>query len=381
MKIAVIGNLPGPISINGPGGTEIFAHNLVKILKNHSSNQVFLFASGDSDYKESLLTFPSSQEIALNKNLSTTHNNNKIIAYKLSLFSKVVEMSESFDIIHNNSYETFLFFPFSSLIKKPVIHTVHNVFFSQNEFGIYAEKFLPKKDKLIFVSNDALQHSVGTYNKNFIYNGINIENYPYNENASGGIIWMSRASPKKGLETALEVSINLNLHINIITRISSKDEDKFLNKNLSIFFDKKQSFSVSINSELSERVKLLQTSKLFLFPIEWEEPFGLVMIEAMACGTPVVAFARGSVPEIIKDGVTGFIINSSDTDIRGDFIIKKTGIEGLKEAINKIYSMPEADYKKMRQNCRTHVEKNFTIERMVSDYEKLYQEIIDKNKK
>ena len=99
----------------------------------------------------------------------------------------------------------------------------------------------------------------------------------------------------------------------------------------------------------------------------------------MACGTPVVAFARGSVPEIVKDGVTGFIVNSSDKDIRGDWIIKKTGVEGLEEAINKIYSMSPDEYKNMRLNCRAHVEKNFTVGKMVDTYEKVYQEIIEKN--
>lgn len=100
------------------------------------------------------------------------------------------------------------------------------------------------------------------------------------------------------------------------------------------------------------------------------------MIEAMACGTPVVAYARGSVPEVIKDGETGFIVNPSDTDIRGNWIIKKTGIEGLCEAVERIYSMPEDQYRQMRRNCRAHVEKNFTVERMVDEYEKVYKEIL-----
>ena len=101
----------------------------------------------------------------------------------------------------------------------------------------------------------------------------------------------------------------------------------------------------------------------------------------MACGTPVIAYARGSVPEIIKDGETGFIINSSEQDKRGDWIIKKTGIEGLCEAVEKIYSLSVEQYKQMRKNCRVHVETHFTVERMTDDYEKIYQQIIEKNKK
>ena len=93
----------------------------------------------------------------------------------------------------------------------------------------------------------------------------------------------------------------------------------------------------------------------------------------MACGTPVVAYARGSVPEIVKDGETGFLVNPSEADIRGDWVIKKTGIDGLCEAIEKIYSMSEKEYQKMRLNCRSLVEKSFSASRMAEKYLKIYR--------
>jgi glycosyltransferase involved in cell wall biosynthesis len=102
------------------------------------------------------------------------------------------------------------------------------------------------------------------------------------------------------------------------------------------------------------------------------------MIEAMACGTPVVAYAKGSVPEVIADGVTGFIVNSGESDKRGDWIIKKTGIEGLSEAVERIYSMSGEDYKKMRFACRKYVEKNFSVEKMIEEYEKIYRKLLNK---
>ncbi|MGB2762611.1 MAG: glycosyltransferase, partial [Minisyncoccales bacterium] len=109
-------------------------------------------------------------------------------------------------------------------------------------------------------------------------------------------------------------------------------------------------------------------AKLLLLPIQWEEPFGLVMIEAMACGTPVIAFRRGSVPEIIKDGVTGFICKPNDLNL-------------MIKTVKKIYQMPEAEYKKMRHNCRRHVEKNFSVEKMVDNYEKVYYKILARQQK
>jgi len=124
--------------------------------------------------------------------------------------------------------------------------------------------------------------------------------------------------------------------------------------------------------------ELYGNAKATLFPIRWEEPFGLVMTESMSCGTPIIAFARGSVPEIIKDGETGFIVNSSRKDTRGNWIIKKTGLAGMIEAINKIYDMSTDDYLEMRKNCRKHIEKNFTLEKMVDGYEKVYRKILKK---
>lgn len=99
-------------------------------------------------------------------------------------------------------------------------------------------------------------------------------------------------------------------------------------------------------------------------------------MEAMACGTPILAYARGAVPEIIEDGVTGFTVNSSDTDVRGDFIVKKTGEQGMLEAIERIYALPDDEYQAMRRACRKRVEEYFTAERMVTGYETLYKKIL-----
>lgn len=119
-----------------------------------------------------------------------------------------------------------------------------------------------------------------------------------------------------------------------------------------------------------------QKSKLFLFPIQWEEPFGLVLIESLASGTPVVAYARGSVTEVIEDGVTGFIVNPIPSNDNKNFIIKKTGIEGLCEAIERIYNLPESEYREMRLACRRRAEKHFTVQRMAKRYIETYKKVI-----
>jgi len=108
-------------------------------------------------------------------------------------------------------------------------------------------------------------------------------------------------------------------------------------------------------------------AKALLFPIQWAEPFGLVMVEAMSTGTPVIAYNRGSVSEIVQDGVTGFIIDPDDS-INGNWIIKKKGVEGLVEAMGRI---GEID----RHACRKVVEERFSTERMVEGYEKVYRKL------
>lgn len=114
-----------------------------------------------------------------------------------------------------------------------------------------------------------------------------------------------------------------------------------------------------------------QTAKALLFPIHWEEPFGLVMIEAMACGTPVIAYDRGSVPEIVVDGVTGFIVPSGVRDVHKarHVTIQKTGVNGIVEAIRRIGDID-------RRACRKHVEQYFTIDTMVKGYEAVYEKLV-----
>jgi len=189
------------------------------------------------------------------------------------------------------------------------------------------------------------------------------------------MVMAGRFKKEKGFEEAIAVSERMQkkLLLSGDIRISQKE---YFNNMILPLIEKSNNlvhFLEFVNHSMIDA--FFRKGKLFLFPIRWEEPFGLVMIESMATGTPVVAYARGSVPEIIKDGETGFIVNPSDDDVRGSWIVKKTGIEGLCEAVEKIYSMPESEYKQMRKNCREHVEKNFTVEKMVDNYEKMYQSL------
>jgi glycosyltransferase involved in cell wall biosynthesis len=110
---------------------------------------------------------------------------------------------------------------------------------------------------------------------------------------------------------------------------------------------------------------MMWAGRLLLFPVGYEEAFGLVLIEAMACGTPVVAWGRGAIPEIVEDGVTGWVVDPS------------LGIAGLAAAVERIYQLPESDYCQMRRDCRERVEKYFGLSGMVADYAQLYRRVTE----
>jgi len=186
-----------------------------------------------------------------------------------------------------------------------------------------------------------------------IYNGIDTELFSYCDKAEDYLVYAGRIAPQKGVREAVQVAIRTDKRLLIIGHLLRTDQ---------WYFDE------HIKPYLSDRIlylgmidkvqlaKYYQKAQALLMPIQWEEPFGLTMAEAMSCGTPVVAFGRGSVPEVIKDGKTGFIVDSTATMV---------------EAIEKIATID-------RKDCRTHVERNFTVARMVSDYEKVLESLIMK---
>lgn len=333
---------------------------------------VYLFASGDSLTSANLISITKAST-----SLDPSIGIGPHIEFERLLISKCYQMAKEnkFDIIHS-IFDTRSAF-YAPLVDIPTVSTLHS------PLNIINYQILSKiKKNQYFVSISNSQRK-GYPDLNYcatIYHGLELENntFQYGEGVGNYIIFVGRLVAEKGIETIISLSKKLQKQVYLLgTNVKNSNYwNNIIKPNIDDNFI--HHFGYLDKDKLQIHYK---NAKLFLFPIKWEEPFGLVMIEAMACGTPVVAFARGSVLEIVKDGETGFIVNSSKEDIRGNWIIKKTGVEGLEEAINKIYSMPAVEYKKMRLNCRAHVEKNFTVERMVNDYEKVYQEIIDKNKK
>ena len=379
MRLAILNSNYVSISKNTKKGSEIFDRILIsglaKIAKKNNI-QITAFASGNSKLPVPIksVNYYSSTE---DKCIGTTYS----LIFELALISKALTMHKQFDLYHVNIGEGSTILPFARFVNKPILVTMHGSLTEKHKLKYFS---LFKDVKNIFFVSISNSQRKPIPNLNYIktiYHGIDIKrSFRFNPVGDNNIIWTGRAMPDKGLDVVLQVVKRTRKKAKVFPIIKEEyiqwfHQEIIKKRNL---INQVVRINLDFDVRRSELVKQYQTSKLFLFPLQWEEPFGLTLIESMACGTPIVAYARGSIPEIVKDGETGFIVNSSDDDIRGNWIIKKTGIDGLCEAVERIYSMPEEEYKKMRLACRVHIEKNFTVEKMVDQYEEVYREVIDK---
>lgn len=280
------------------------------------------------------------------------------------------------DLVHFNSIVPFYGLPFALRTNKPCVFTIHKTSAPIEKKVI--QEFVDSNINFVSISNNQRRDYEALNFIGTVYNGISLETFSYDGVGGEAMALPGRIKPQKGFETAIEVAkiTKRELFMRGDIRTSEKNYYRSLRSRV-----EKSDNLVHLSTEVdhSSMNEFYKQAKFLLFPVQWEEPFGLVLIEAMASGTPVITYARGSIPEVIKDGETGFIINSSPDDVRGDWIIKKTGIEGLCEAVERIYSMPKEDYAKMRMTCREHVKENFTIEKMADGYEEVYEKILNKS--
>lgn len=375
MNIAILCSNYANIDRHTKKGTEIFSLLFIRGLVTHASDlTITTFASGASDIptnKESIAHEPSVNDPAIIEH-------GKHIMYELALLSKAFTMQDRFDLYHVHIGDDDLVMPFVPFVKKPILITLHHIYdadHTRKYFDLFSNY-----PNVFFVSASNAQRNL-LPDLNYIatiHHGIDEENFPFHPDGSETMMWAGRAIPEKGLDQTINIAEKTAHPIKLFA-ISKKETQTWFSQAVLPLVEaakRKTDIRLELDRERLALVPHFQTSKLFLYPVGQEEAFGLVLVEAMACGTPVVAFARGSIPEIIKDGETGFIVNSSEDDIRGNWIIKKTGEEGLREAVERIYAMPEAEYKNMRQACRTHIEKHFTVRRMVQAYEEVYKKII-----
>ena len=347
------------------GGTErIISYITEELVKR--GHEVSLFASQHSKTKAQLIS-PVPYDLLKTIETYCDTNYNAINTYANSY---AFLSADKFDIIH--SHASYFSFYFCDFVKTPTLHTLHNQM--PRPRAIENELFNKYKNLNYVSISDNFRKR---FNLNYVatvYHGLDLNIFPFNEKGGESLFWMGRLSKNKGEAEAIQVALK--------TKKKLKLGISFRKETMEYYKQQIEPYTHTNMIQIMHDINFLETytyygdSKAFLFPLSWEEPFGLIMIESMASGTPVVAYAKGSVPEIIKDGITGFLINPSETDIRGEWIVKKTGIEGIQEAVERIYDLSAKRYLTMRLACRHHVEAKFTVNKMVDNYEKIYYSLL-----
>lgn len=375
MKIAILSTPSVALPPIGFAGIERVVYELQEGLK-QKNHDVTVYATGDSHISSKLKYF---YDKALDPSVKLTYNAYYFLNHVYYFMNDLEK--ESFDIIHFNDARRYSLY-FHQYLKTPFVTTLHGAYAvrESDPYSIGKETRhqleLFKDLPFVSISNAQRKDLPNLRYVKTIYNAVDSQIYEFSQSGGNYISWLGRITPDKGLDTAITVAEKLSKKI-LASGFIDEGQKSYFESILKPLSEKYRKY-FEFRGEIQEKQKnqFLAQAKVFLFPLRWEEPFGLVMIESMASGTPVVAFAKGSVTEVIKDGQTGFIVNSSDQDIRGNWIIKKTGIEGLCEAVERIYALPDDQYRQMRRNCRKHVEEHFTVKRMVDEYEKVYQRII-----
>ena len=212
-----------------------------------------------------------------------------------------------------------------------------------------------KRTNIVFISKSAKDQAMVGFpdqRARIIYNGIDLSHFKFNPKGGEHFVWIARMNKHKGVENAIAAAEKLGVKLLLAGRIDQTQTEYYETYIKPHLNEKIQYVGELTEKQLSD---FYGPAKACLYPIEWEEPFGLVVAEAMACGTPVIAYRRGSMPELIEDGKTGFVI---DSDL---------GL--LTEAMKKI---DQIDRKLVRQR----VEEKFSKEQMVNDYEKAYYELL-----
>jgi glycosyltransferase involved in cell wall biosynthesis len=365
MKIAVLASLLKAISPISTGGTEAFAHILTEGLVKEGID-VTLFATSDSETNAKLESLCSSKQtfdihegpIAVN------------MPYEILQASAVVRRSNEFDIIHNNYWHYYSLSSFTPFSACPVITTVHNNFWHKPTLKeILITTHRKGKDIVVFASHAAQKLVENHVDSEVIHHGVDTQAFSFSQTSKEYALWFSRLVPAKGIKHAMDAAHIGNFPLVVAGSPPTKPVNiEFIDTHVKPYFSDTITYA-GIPTE-DERRALYQNAKVFLFPTLGEEQFGLVMIEAMSCGTPVIGYNRGAVSEIIEDGVTGFIIDPDDVQRpgKGSWIIKKQGLEGLVEAVRRI---GEID----RKTCRERVEKHFSRDQMISEYLSLYERV------
>lgn len=341
LRIAQLAPLWIPIPPRTYGGIELMLAELTEELVRRGYDMT-LFASGDS--KTSAKFIPVIERaIWLDHELKNQH------APVMRMIKEVFDRFHKFNIIHNHF--NFFMFPLSLHPDCPrFLDTVHRPIDKECAEAMKAYR----KIKFVAISEDHKKsmEEFGVPVCGVVYNGIDPGRYEFNNSPGDYLLYLSRLNKEKGVLTAIEVAKAAGQKLIVAGNSAGNAEwSFFLHEIQPRLNDENVCFRGQVNFQ--EKIELLKNAKALLFPIDRREPFGLVMIEAMACGTPVIGFRKGSVPEVIEHNKTGFVVDTNE------------------EMAKAIERLPAID----RKACRRRVEKEFSLKQMVDKYEMIYEKL------
>jgi glycosyltransferase involved in cell wall biosynthesis len=340
MKIAQVAPLYESVPPKLYGGTERVVSYLTEELV-RQGHQVTLFASGDS-VTQARLVESCARSLRLDQECVDQ------LAHNIVLLEQVFRQASTFDLMH--FHIDYLHFPLSVRQHIPAVTTLHGRLDLPDLVPLY--QMFPS---MPVVSISDAQRAplpwgnwVGT-----VYHGLPADLYTFRETPGTYLAFLGRISPEKGVEQAITIAQQVGMPLKIAAKVDRADREYFREVVQPLL---QKSSLIEYVGEVGGNHKdaFLGEAYALLFPIDWPEPFGLVMIEAMACGTPVIAYSRGSVSEVLEDGVTAWIV------------------EGIEEATQAVRRVPALS----RARCRQVFEERFSASRMAQDYVRIYKKLL-----
>jgi len=341
MRILQVAPLAERVPPPAYGGTEAIVSLLADGLVRRG-HDVVLRASGDS------ITLARLRSV-YPRSLRTAADIQAVVPYELVHIAEALRDARDFDLVHNHAGEMLM--AFAGLIDVPMLTTTHGILTPDNRFiwehynGFYNT-----------ISWSQAKGYVGLHGPQFagvVHNAIDVQTYPFRADKEDFLLCLARVSPEKGTHLAIEAARRLSMPLIIAGKVDAVDRAYFeamvepqIDGRLVRFLGE---------ADAQEKRDLYARARCLLAPIEWEEPFGLVMPEAMATGTPVIAFARGAAPEIIVDGETGFLVDD---------------VDGMVEAVRHVGEIDP-------RRCRSYVEERFDAPVMVDGYLDVYERILE----
>jgi glycosyltransferase involved in cell wall biosynthesis len=340
MKIAQVAPLYERVPPLYYGGTERVVSYLTEALV-ELGHEVTLFASGDSLTRAKLVS-PCAKALRLDAECVDR------IAYHVLQLEQIFQQDRRFDIVHFHT--DYFHYPFSRRRNLAHVTTLHGRLDLSDLAPLYRE-FDDVPVVSISDSQRAPLPSIGWVGT--VYHGLPRGLYQPRSDRGDYLVFLGRISPEKRPDRAIEIAKRAGMRLKIAAKVDAVDRCYMKEQIRPLLDDPLVEFIGEIGD--ADKEELLRNAYALLFPIDWPEPFGLVMIEAMACGTPTVAFRRGSVPEIIDDGVSGYSVDTID------------------EAVQALRNVRGLD----RSACRKKFEERFSAERMAQDYVDVYNSVIE----